>query len=768
MLSISVARADSSGTTEIFTSALSAISPEWNASYGTFYEGLNEFFGGSRPIHWNESVIKYYGRTNRGMTGIVFSYRFSIGYVAMGEAISVNWTYARIVNKAGNISDVDSVSTQMVMEEAFLGVNPMPLVTDLVDSDLPDAYPFLGLSYIVIKTYDMPDCTEAREFYLFVEWLLISDDAAYLANELFYNVVIKEVGQVIMNDVMAFLTCNGTTNVRKLVEDQKAHEKWLRSQPLRIGLSVGLTCGIAVLVGFISYIIYQHLKLRNSLRAGDWNLPSTDIDIKWDRDKGWAIDAASRFSDFGSCITGAHSMISEGAFSQLWSLLVVKYGKWNGRTVCLRKFPKPQFRVTKRPTKMAIMAMKTKMIHANILRFHGVCDMGGELFLVSDHAEKGSLTDVLQNAGYKLDDNFKYALALDAAYGMDFLHNNGIIHGNLTSDCCLLDGRWNVKVTHWEVLKIYFEERERKLSRVQPVFAQDVKDENIEARLNMWTAPEILRCSVQEANKKTDIYSFGILLVEIFTREDPYFEYCDTMEPKQIVEAIIRDGIRPDLSLTENKKIKPIIQGAWHEEPSRRPSFSSMARDLRKGKTSRKSVIESMMDTLEEYVLNLEDKVQERTAELASVNKSLENLLHQILPASVADSLSKGQTVEPESFVSATIFFSDIVGFTNLCAASTPIQVVNLLNDLYTMFDSVIDKLDIYKVETIGDAYMCISGVPIRNGIKHAGNVATMSLQVLEEVKSFKISHKPDQKLQLRAGIVGSILQGSNFVYTCM
>ncbi|KAJ8320157.1 hypothetical protein KUTeg_001744, partial [Tegillarca granosa] len=154
-----------------------------------------------------------------------------------------------------------------------------------------------------------------------------------------------------------------------------------------------------------------------------------------------------------------------------------------------------------------------------------------------------------------------------------------------------------------------------------------------------------------------------------------------------------------------------------------------------------------------------------KSENLEEERKRAQSLLHQMLPKQVATQLQLYQSVQAEYFEKATVYFCDVVGFTKLSARSSPIQVVNFLNSLYNLYDVCLDRYDVYKVETIGDAYMVVSGVPVSNGDDHVSEIALMSLDLMERSKEFLIPHLPDERLKMRmgfhtgpcaAGVVGS------------
>ncbi|XP_041419317.1 guanylate cyclase soluble subunit beta-2 isoform X1 [Xenopus laevis] len=164
--------------------------------------------------------------------------------------------------------------------------------------------------------------------------------------------------------------------------------------------------------------------------------------------------------------------------------------------------------------------------------------------------------------------------------------------------------------------------------------------------------------------------------------------------------------------------------------------------------------------------MELSNQLERKKEELRILSKHLEEekkktelLLYAMLPKHVANQLKEGKRVEAGEFKECTILFSDVVTFTNICAQCEPIQIVFMLNSMYLRFDRLTTVHDVYKVETIGDAYMVVGGVPVPVS-SHAERVANFALGMILMAKQVKnpVNGNP---IQIRVGLhSGPVLAG--------
>uniref|UniRef100_A0A1I8GAT2 Guanylate cyclase n=1 Tax=Macrostomum lignano TaxID=282301 RepID=A0A1I8GAT2_9PLAT len=395
----------------------------------------------------------------------------------------------------------------------------------------------------------------------------------------------------------------------------------------------------------------------------------------------------------------------------------------------------------------------------NVVRFIGACLDPPNECLVTEYCPKGSLQDILENDNLNLDWMFKLSLMADICRGMIYLHHSFGSHGNLKSSNCMVDSRFSLKIADFGLQSL----RSNKLEY------RDKEDGDYSTYRNkLWTAPELLRLPNPpfEGTKEGDVYSFAIICQEVIYRKGVFFlSDSDFIEPQDIVERVRtpqNPPFRPalveemsDLEPDRTAALTAMVELCWHEDPGARPTFNAAkSRISRFNKTAESgNILDNLLKRMEQYSNNLESLVAKRTDQYQVEKKKAEDLLYCMLPKAVATTLMRGEAVTAEWFDSVSIYFSDICGFTALSSESTPLQVVTLLNDLYTLFDRIIEQYSCYKVETIGDAYMVVSGLPERNGNRHAGEISRMALSFLNNIYSFEIRHMPGVQLKLRIGI---------------
>ena len=380
------------------------------------------------------------------------------------------------------------------------------------------------------------------------------------------------------------------------------------------------------------------------------------------------------------------------------------------------------YKETKRRRHAKSVHALTATRHNNIVSTKGVCyGNGDEILIVNEFMGQGSLYDLIQNKTFDMDVVLVLSLLKDVAAGMEYLHarNQPIIGRNIRSHHLLLDNNYRCHI------------------------GTSFHKHNPEGRAAIWLAPEVLRG--EPSSKTSDIYAYGMFMYELIYKSEPFndedigiilSEVMDTEadEPKR--PTVSR---RPSLNLELENPLIDLMMACWSEDPSERPSIQSVNAKL--------------------TVFKHEPVYREAKRQGEQDRK----ILQSGFPPYILEALRKGEPIPYREHPSVTVFFSDIVGFTTISSSLQPVNVMEMLNRLYRGFDELVIKYDLYKVETVADAFLAVGNMHKDQDKDHVMRVADFALDALEFAEHVKIQEDKEDCLTIRIGlhtgsIVGSVV----------
>ncbi|HEY5465219.1 MAG TPA: adenylate/guanylate cyclase domain-containing protein [Hanamia sp.] len=160
------------------------------------------------------------------------------------------------------------------------------------------------------------------------------------------------------------------------------------------------------------------------------------------------------------------------------------------------------------------------------------------------------------------------------------------------------------------------------------------------------------------------------------------------------------------------------------------------------------------------FYSELENKVKERTNELQIEKKKSDDLLLNILPEDIANELKQTGHTKPRSYEIATVMFTDFENFTIKSENLSPEELVNLIDMCFTKFDEIISKYKMEKIKTIGDSYLCVSGLPDKK-THNPINVVAAAMEILDAIRDFKAKSNDKNYFDIRIGIhTGPLVAG--------
>ncbi|XP_048545547.1 uncharacterized protein LOC125524552 isoform X4 [Triticum urartu] len=257
----------------------------------------------------------------------------------------------------------------------------------------------------------------------------------------------------------------------------------------------------------------------------------------------------------------------------------VYHGKWRGSDVAIKRISdrcfvgKPSEEQRMKTDFWNEACKLSSLHHPNVVAFYGVVldGPGGSVATVTEYMANGSLRQALQRHENRIFDRRRRLLiVMDVAFGMEYLHGKNIVHFDLKSDNLLV----NLRDPQRPICKV----GDLGLSKVK---CQTLISGGVRGTLP-WMAPELLNGSSNLVSEKVDVFSFGIVMWELLTGEEPYAD----LHYGAIIGGIVNNTLRPLVPESCDPQWRSLMEQCWSAEPTERPSFTEVVKRLRAMATS--------------------------------------------------------------------------------------------------------------------------------------------------------------------------------------
>ncbi|XP_048226899.1 serine/threonine-protein kinase STY46 isoform X2 [Ricinus communis] len=266
------------------------------------------------------------------------------------------------------------------------------------------------------------------------------------------------------------------------------------------------------------------------------NLMCDHVNIPADRMDVWEIDPSLLKYEI-KIASGSHGDLYKGTFyTQDVAIKVLRTEHLNDK---LRK----EFA-------QEVYIMR-KVRHKNVVQFIGACTRPPSLCIVTEFMCGGSMFDFLHKQKQSLDLQSLLRVAIDVSKGMNYLHQNNIIHRDLKAANLLMDENKVVKVADFGVARV--EDQSGVMTA--------------ETGTYRWMAPEVIEH--KPYGRKVDVFSFSIVLWELLTGKLPY----EHLSPLQAAISVVQQGLRPSIPKRTHPKLVELLERCWQQDPSLRPEF---------------------------------------------------------------------------------------------------------------------------------------------------------------------------------------------------